>query len=53
MHNSKRFLSEKRPLAELPVTLRTFGSLGQNRNADTRIFSPLAVVGPCVTIGRY
>jgi hypothetical protein len=26
---------------------------GQNRTADTRIFSPLAVAGLCVTIGRY
>ena len=26
---------------------------GQNRTADTKIFSPLAVPGLCVTIGRY
>ena len=26
---------------------------GQNRTADTRIFSPLAVPGLCDTIGRY
>ena len=26
---------------------------GQNRTVDTRIFSPLAVAGLCVTIGRY
>ena len=26
---------------------------GQNRTADTRIFSPLAVAGLCDTIGRY
>src|SRR5262249_17443239 len=26
---------------------------GQNRTADTRIFSPLAVAGLCVSIGRY
>jgi hypothetical protein len=26
---------------------------GQNRTADTRIFSPLAVSRLCVTIGRY
>jgi hypothetical protein len=26
---------------------------GQNRTADTRIFSPLTVPGLCVTIGRY
>ena len=26
---------------------------GQNRTADTRIFSPLPVAGLCVTIGRY
>ena len=26
---------------------------GRSRIADTRIFSPLAVPGLCVTIGRY
>ena len=26
---------------------------GQNRTADTRIFSPLTVPGLCDTIGRY
>ena len=26
---------------------------GQNRTADTKIFSPLAVAGLCDTIGRY
>ena len=29
------------------------GGQGRSRTADTRIFSPLAVPGLCVTIGRY
>ena len=41
MHNSKRFLSEKRPLAELPVTLRTFGMASDRIELPTRGFSVL------------
>jgi hypothetical protein len=47
------------PLSELMGRSRylTSGSIrcgqGQNRTGDTRIFSPHAVAGLCVSIGRY
>jgi len=48
------FLSEKGPVAEIACDLEDFAcGQGQNRTADTRIFSPHVVAGLCVTIGRY
>jgi hypothetical protein len=41
MHNSERFFNEKRPLAEIAWTLRTFGMASHRIELPTRGFSVL------------